>query len=50
MIKNKKEMLNFLNLHKDLQIISNLSIGIKNYIYNQQNASMKIIQFIEKKL
>tara|TARA_B100000959_G_scaffold278296_1_gene336343 strand:+ start:294 stop:1580 length:1287 start_codon:yes stop_codon:yes gene_type:complete len=48
MIKNNQNMLNFFNLHKDNNTIEKLSKDIKNYIYKQQGASNKIIQFIEQ--
>ena len=48
MIKNNQNMLNFFNLHKNNDAIEKLSKDIKNYIYKQQGASNKIIQFIEQ--
>jgi len=50
MIKNKRDMLNFFDLHKNNNQMKNSGQDIMNYITSQQNASQKIIQFIGEKI
>ena len=50
MIKNSQNMIDFINLNRDYQVIERLSKEIQKYIYQHQGTSDKIIQFIESKL
>ena len=50
MIKNKRDMLNFFDLHKNNNQMKNSGQAIMNYITSQKNASQKIIQFIGEQI
>ena len=50
MIKNKNEMLNFLNLSNKKEVLDKLGNDIKKYIMRKSNASQKIINIIEKEI
>ena len=47
MIKNKKDMIDFINLHKDKKTIDKLKKNIKNHIFKSDKSSIKIIKAIE---
>ena len=50
MIKNKNEMLSFLNLFNKKEVLDKLGNDIKKYIMSKNNASRKTISIIEKEI
>ena len=50
MIKNKNEMLSFLNLFNQKEVLDKLGNDIKKYIMRKSNASRKTISIIEKEI